>query len=97
MVDDLFELAQVDAAEFARDARSVPLAEAVQGALDLCRPEAAEKRIRLDVDLGDAGPEPVLTEARAGGALAARQRRALHAGRAAAWPWAPASTPTGST
>ena len=58
MVDDLFELAQVDAAEFARDARSVPLAEAVQGALDLCRPEAAEKRIRLEVDLGDAGQSP---------------------------------------
>ncbi len=54
MVDDLFELAQVDAEDFARDARSVPLAEAVQGALDLCRAEAAEKRIRLDVDLGDA-------------------------------------------
>ena len=58
MVDDLFELAQVEAAEFARDARSVPLAEAVQGALDLCRPEAAEKRIRLEVDLGDAGQSP---------------------------------------
>ncbi|HEY2789551.1 MAG TPA: HAMP domain-containing sensor histidine kinase [Gaiellales bacterium] len=55
MVDDLFELAQVDAAEFARDARSVPLAEAVQSALELCRPEAAEKRIRLEIDLGDAG------------------------------------------
>jgi signal transduction histidine kinase len=54
MVDDLFELAQVDADEFARDARSVSLAEAVQGALDLCRPDAAEKRIRLDVDLGGA-------------------------------------------
>ncbi|HEY3766401.1 MAG TPA: histidine kinase dimerization/phospho-acceptor domain-containing protein, partial [Gaiellales bacterium] len=33
MVDDLFELAQVDADEFARDARSVTLSEAVQGAL----------------------------------------------------------------
>jgi signal transduction histidine kinase len=58
MVDDLFELAQVDAAEFALDARSVPLAEAVRGALDLCRPEAAEKRIRLEVNLGAAAASP---------------------------------------
>lgn len=55
MIDDLFELAQIDADELARDARSVPLTEAVQGALDLCQTDAAEKRIRLDVDLGDAG------------------------------------------
>ena len=55
MVDDLFELAQLDAAEFARDARSTSLAEVVEGALDLCRPEAAEKGIRIDVDLGGAG------------------------------------------
>jgi signal transduction histidine kinase len=55
MVDDLFELAQLDAAEFARDARSTSLAEVVEGALDLCRPEAAEKRIRVEVDLGGAG------------------------------------------
>jgi len=55
MVDDLFELAQVDAVEFARDTRVVPLTEAVQGALDLCRPDAVEKRIEIQVDLGDAG------------------------------------------
>ena len=54
MVDDLFELAQVDAVEFARDTRVVPLAEAVQGALDLCRPDAVEKRIEIQLDLGDA-------------------------------------------
>ena len=54
MVDDLFELAQVDAAEFARDTRVVPLATAVQGALDLCRPDAVEKRIEIQLDLGDA-------------------------------------------
>jgi signal transduction histidine kinase len=54
MVDDLFELAQIDAAEFARDTRAVQLHEAVQGALDLCGPEAAEKRIAIDVDLGGA-------------------------------------------
>jgi signal transduction histidine kinase len=55
MVDDLFELAQVDAEEFAQDTRVVPLSEAVQGAVVLCRPEATEKRIRVDVDLGAAG------------------------------------------
>jgi signal transduction histidine kinase len=58
MVDDLFELAQVDAAEFAQDSRTVPLREAVQGAIDLCRPEAAEKGIRLEVDLGGAERSP---------------------------------------
>lgn len=55
MVDDLFELAQLDAGELARDARSVPLAEAVQSAIDLCRPDAVEKRIALQIELGDAG------------------------------------------
>jgi signal transduction histidine kinase len=55
MVDDLFELAQLDAAEFAQDARSTSLAEVVEGALDLCRREASEKRIRVEVDLGVAG------------------------------------------
>jgi signal transduction histidine kinase len=54
MVDDLFELAQVDAVELASDTRVVPLADAVQGALDLCRPDAAEKRIAVTVDLGAA-------------------------------------------
>ncbi len=58
MVDDLFELAQIDAAEFARDTRAMPLAEAVQAALDLCGPEAAEKRIAIDVDLGGADHNP---------------------------------------
>ena len=42
------------AAEFARDTRAMPLREAVQGALDLCGPEAADKRIAIDVDLGGA-------------------------------------------
>jgi signal transduction histidine kinase len=54
MVDDLFELAQIDAAEFARDTRAMPLREAVQGALDLCGPEATDKRIAIEVDLGGA-------------------------------------------
>jgi signal transduction histidine kinase len=54
MVDDLFELAQVDAAELARDTRVVPLAEAVQSALALCRPDAEDKEIEIEVALGDA-------------------------------------------
>ncbi len=97
MVDDLFELAQVDAAEFAHDSRTVPLREAVRGAIDLCRPEAAEKGIRLEVDLGGAERSLLLAQARAGRALAARQRGALHAGRGPGDAARRASTPTGST
>lgn len=56
MVDDLFELAQADAASFAADCRQlVPLAEAVELALDVWRPEAVRRRVALEVDLGAAG------------------------------------------
>jgi signal transduction histidine kinase len=56
MVDDLFELAQADAASFAADRRQlVPLAEIVDLSLDVWTPEAARRGIRLSVDLGEAG------------------------------------------
>jgi signal transduction histidine kinase len=58
LVDDLFELAQVDAVELARDTRVVPLAEAVAGALALCRPDADEKDIAIAVELGAAAASP---------------------------------------
>ncbi len=55
MVDDLFELARIDAAGFAEDARMIPLSEAVQRAVDLAEPAAAARSITIDSALGDAG------------------------------------------
>jgi signal transduction histidine kinase len=55
MVDDLFELAQADAASIAADGRQlVPLAEVVDLTLDVWRPEAVRRGVRLEVDLGGA-------------------------------------------
>ncbi len=58
LVDDLFELAQTDAARLAEDERMVPLAEVVRQAVDLCGPDAAAKSVRLEVDLGAAAERP---------------------------------------
>src|SRR5581483_8931620 len=58
LVDDLFELAQTDAARLAEDGRTIPLAEAVRHAVDLCGADAAAKQVRLEVELGAAGERP---------------------------------------
>ena len=54
MVDDLFELSQVDAASFAGDVRTVTIEQAVARAVDLCRHQAGAKRITLETRLGGA-------------------------------------------
>ena len=58
MVEDLFELSSLDSQEFASDDRLIPLAAAVQQAVDRCAADAAAKAIRLDVELGDAAEQP---------------------------------------
>jgi signal transduction histidine kinase len=58
LVEDLFELTQVDTASFAEDSRMIPLAAAVQRATDLCSDAAAAKHVALDAVLGDAGGVP---------------------------------------
>ncbi len=54
LVEDLFELTQVDTASFAEDSRMIPLAEAVQRATDLCSETAAAGRVEVRAELGDA-------------------------------------------
>jgi signal transduction histidine kinase len=54
MVDDLFELSQVDGAALRADVRSISVADAVEHALDLCRHDAGERGIRVDAELGSA-------------------------------------------
>ena len=55
MVDDLFELAQLDPSSLAQDTRMITVAEAVGRALDVCRHEARAKGVSLEADLGAAG------------------------------------------
>ncbi len=55
MVEDLFDLAQADAANLAADRTPLtPLAEVVDQALAVWRPEAARRGVMLSVDLDDA-------------------------------------------
>jgi two-component system sensor histidine kinase SenX3 len=53
MVDDLFELARIDAAGFIDDAHRIPLSEVVQRAIDLSDHAAASRDITVITDLGD--------------------------------------------
>lgn len=55
MVDDMFELSQVDTASLRADTRAVPVADAIQQAIDACRLEARARSITVTADLGDAG------------------------------------------
>jgi signal transduction histidine kinase len=54
MVDDLFELSQVDASAFRNDARSIRVADAVDQAVDLCAHEARTRSIEIRTDLSSA-------------------------------------------
>jgi signal transduction histidine kinase len=54
MVDDLFELARIDAARFIDDAHQIPLSEVVQRAIDLSDHAATSRDITVIADLGDA-------------------------------------------
>jgi signal transduction histidine kinase len=54
MVDDLFELVQIDAGAIEAEDTRVRLAEVVGSALDTVRHDATTKNLRLLADLGDA-------------------------------------------
>ena len=58
MVDDLFELSQLDAETLASDHRRLPVADVVERALDMSRPSARARAVRLDSRI-DAPPEAV--------------------------------------
>ena len=53
MVDDLFELARIDAAGFIDDPHLIPLSEVVQRAIDLSDHAAASRGITVTAELGD--------------------------------------------
>ena len=55
MVDDLFELVQVDAGVIEVEEVRVQLEEVIDAAIDTVRHDVAEKRLRVVADLGDAG------------------------------------------
>ena len=55
LVDDLFELVQLDASAIAAESRRARLESVVAAAVDACRGNALEKGLRMETDLGDAG------------------------------------------
>jgi signal transduction histidine kinase len=58
LVDDLFELSQLDAGAIAAETRRSRLADVVDRAVDAVGPEAARKRLVMTTDLGGAGETP---------------------------------------
>jgi len=54
MVDDLFELSQIDGDTFRNDARSIAVSDAVDQAIELCTHEARTRSIRITSDLSSA-------------------------------------------
>lgn len=54
MVDDMFDLSQIDPAALRADTRAIPLAEAVQQAVDGCRLEAQARSISVTTHVDDA-------------------------------------------
>jgi signal transduction histidine kinase len=54
LVDDLFELAQLDAGAIVAEARQATLAEVVEAALAACDGQAAEKGLRVESRIGEA-------------------------------------------
>lgn len=55
LVDDLFELARLDAGDLRLELRDAPAASLVEAAAERARPEAAARRVRLAVDLSSPG------------------------------------------
>ncbi|MDQ3953560.1 MAG: HAMP domain-containing histidine kinase [Actinomycetota bacterium] len=55
LVDDLFELVQLDAGAIAAESRRARLETVVAAAVDACRGNALEKGLRMETDLGAAG------------------------------------------
>jgi signal transduction histidine kinase len=58
MVDDLFELSQIDAGAIEVETRRVPLDEIVRSVVLAVEPHAADKRLALRTDLGTAADAP---------------------------------------
>jgi signal transduction histidine kinase len=54
MVDDMFDLSQIDAVALRADTREISIAEAVQQAVDGCRLEAQARSISVRTDVGGA-------------------------------------------
>jgi signal transduction histidine kinase len=54
MVDDMFDLSQIEPAALRADTRAIPLAEAVQQAVDGCRLEAQARSISVTTHVDDA-------------------------------------------
>jgi two-component system, OmpR family, sensor histidine kinase BaeS len=55
LVDDLYELSQLDARSVAADSRRLPFGEAIQRAADLCAHDATLRDVRVEVAVRDAG------------------------------------------
>jgi signal transduction histidine kinase len=55
LVDDLFELVQLEAGAIAAETRRARLEAVVVAAVDACRGDALEKRLQVQTSLGDAG------------------------------------------
>jgi signal transduction histidine kinase len=58
LVDDLFELAQVDAGAIEVETRRATIAEVVENALAACDGQASEKRLRIEARIADAAESP---------------------------------------
>jgi signal transduction histidine kinase len=58
LVDDLFELAQVDAGAIEAEVRRATIAEVVESALAACDGQATEKGLTVEADLADAAASP---------------------------------------
>ena len=58
LVDDLFELVQLEAGAIAAETRRANLGAVVAAALDACRGDALEKGLRVETDLGAAAGHP---------------------------------------
>lgn len=55
LVDDLFELVQLEAGAIAFETDRAPLEAVVAAAIDACRSDAFEKGLQVETQLGDAG------------------------------------------
>ena len=58
LVDDLFELAQVDAGAIEVETRRATIAEVVEAALAACDGQASEKRLRIEARIAEAAESP---------------------------------------
>jgi signal transduction histidine kinase len=61
MVDDLFELTQLDAGAIERETRRARLADVVASAISTVEPHVAAKSLTLEADLGAAADVPCST------------------------------------